>query len=170
MTLSLVQTVTVGAGGITGITFSSIPQTATDLLLIVSGRSPSTGSYADGFNLAPNSASSGLSARRLNGDGSAASSGTGTSWFVRFGGGLATANTFGNAAIYIPNYTSSTAKSASIDAVTENNATNAIAQIQAASWTGTAAITSLFLDGDFVQYSTASLYTITKGSGGATVS
>jgi hypothetical protein len=43
----------------------------------------------------------------------------------------ATAGTFSNSEIYIPNYTSSNQKSFSSDSVTENNATSAIAILSA---------------------------------------
>ncbi len=74
-------------------------------------------------------------------------------------------NTFANGEIYIPNYTASVNKSVSIDSVTENNATSAIAALDAGLWANTAAITSINLNGNngnFVQYSTAYLYGIVK--------
>jgi hypothetical protein len=72
-----------------------------------------------------------------------------------------TANTFGNTEIYIPNYTLANQKSVSSDAVNENNATTARAQLAAGLWTGTAAITTVQVvpgSGSFAQYSTFSLY------------
>jgi hypothetical protein len=84
----------------------------------------------------------------------------------------ATSSTFGNQQIYIPNYTSTASKSISIDSVAENNATLGNQQIVAGVFNQAAGITSLkFTCGaNFAQYSTASLYTVTKGSGGASVS
>ena len=78
-------------------------------------------------------------------------------------GATATANTFANVSIYIPNYTSANYKSVSIDAVTENNATTAYAFLSAGLWSNTAAITSATItnsSGNYVQYSTAYLYGI----------
>ena len=74
-----------------------------------------------------------------------------------------TANTFNSAFCLIPNYTSSNAKSFSVDSVQENNASNAIAMINAGIWKVSSAITSLKLywTTSLVQYSTASLYMIT---------
>ena len=72
-----------------------------------------------------------------------------------------TASTFGNAELYIPNYTSSNNKSFSADSVTENNATAAYSQLIAGLWSNVTAITSLSLapsSGTFVQHSTATLY------------
>jgi hypothetical protein len=77
-----------------------------------------------------------------------------------------TANTFGNTSIYIPNYRSSAAKSFSVDAVTENNATLAYQNIQAGLWNNSAAITSISISflsgGNWAQGSSASLYGIRK--------
>jgi len=75
-----------------------------------------------------------------------------------------TINTFGNTSVYISNYTSGVAKSTSSDSVSEANATFAVQSIHAGSWTGTDPVTSVKLlmnGGNFVQYSTASLYKIT---------
>jgi hypothetical protein len=81
-------------------------------------------------------------------------------------GASATANTFSNTEFYIPNYTSSVAKSVSINGVGENNATQSAQAITAALWTGTAAITSVTIlpssGNTIAQHSTASLYIITK--------
>jgi len=58
-----------------------------------------------------------------------------------------------------------TVKSISADAVEENNGTTAFAGLSAALWSNTAAITSITLTpqtGSYVQYSTATLYGISK--------
>lgn len=175
-TMTLISTVTVGAGGATSIDFSSIPGTYTDLQLVISARTSATGNIVDAVIFNSDSASN-YSFSFLQGTGGAASSGnsTGTTsiqiGYVNDAG--TTSNTFANQVIYIPNYTASTSKSMSIDTVQENNGTQALSWINAARWSGTAAITSLSVllsSGNFVQYSTASLYGILKGSGGATVS
>lgn len=177
MSMLLVETVTVGSGGASSIEFSSIPQTGTDLLLIVSARSSSTGTNAFAFKV--NSSATGYSDRTFRGNGSIVTAGnSGVSTYFWTGyvipGNTETSNTFGNAQLYIPNYTSSTAKSISFDGVGENNGSTAFATIASGNWTGTSAITSIQILAEstitFAQYSTASLYTITKGSGGATVS
>ena len=78
----------------------------------------------------------------------------------------ATANTFASDAIYVSNYTSSVAKSVSVDGVSESNTGDAFRYglgISAGNWTGTSAITSLLISADssnFDQHSTASLYII----------
>ena len=79
-------------------------------------------------------------------------------------GGNATASTFGNTMLYIPNYTSSNNKSSSSDGVAETNATNVNMAMIANLWSNTAAITSIKLTpatgATLQQYSTATLYGI----------
>jgi hypothetical protein len=107
--------------------------------------------------------------RNIKGDGSSASSSNAGSVSAIYGYGSnnpagATANTFSNADIYIPNYTSSNAKSVSVDGVTENNATEASATLTAGLSTDTAAITSITVialsSGTIATNSTFTLYGI----------
>ena len=172
----LIQTITVGSGGAANIEFTSIPQDATDLFLVTSIRSNSGGADEGiicRFN--NDTTTSNYVYRRLLGTGSSVINGTAADLVAGHGsGGNSTSNTFGNSSLFIPNYASSSAKTASTDAATENNATDVILGIIANRWSGTAAITSLKLTPQFGtsfnQHSTASLYKFTKGSGGATVS
>ena len=163
------STVTVGSGGAATISFSSIPQTYTDLKVVMSARSTSASS--EGVNLKINSITTGYVSRFLVGNGASAGSGTRTALAgFDFSGVInystTTANTFGNVEIYIPNYTSSNAKVASSDSVQETNAATAYMYLASHFQTSTEAITSLTCtvqDGsDFVQYTTASLYGILK--------
>lgn len=173
MTMTLVSTVTVGSGGAASIDFTSIPQTGTDLFLVLQTRGSSTPLYTQiQFN-----ADTGSNYTRmiLEGTGSSAASfsATSTALFAWNATSAYTANTFSSTSIYIPNYTASTSKSISIESVNENNASTGYQAIEAGLWTGTSAISSIKIftaSSNYVQYSTASLYTITKGSGGATVS
>ena len=163
-----IATVSLGSAAAT-ISFTSIPGTYTDLLIMGSLRNSAADTNTDTV-LTFNSNTANYSARRLAGNGSSASSdtqgatngyyfaltGEGTNW---------TASTFSNGSIYIPNYTSSNNKSISTDAVAENNGTAASAQLAAGLWSNSAAITSITLtsgNGNFVQYSTATLYGIKK--------
>jgi hypothetical protein len=153
----------------TAITFSLIPQTFTDLLLVFSARGQ--GDVKIKFN-----GSSTLPSRRhLFGNGGSAGSGSGTDGYVgRSAPTTATANTFGNTQVYIPNYTSSSAKTYSVDSVDENNGTTAFQMIIAGLWNVTDPITSLEISDlgggalQFVQYSSATLYGVLKGSDGVT--
>lgn len=165
VTYKKIASVTVGAGGAATIDFTSIPSTYTDLILKVSHRGTSNTGVA-GLELQYNGSTSSLTFRRLIGDGASASSGTASTGQVALvQGGNATADTFGNLEVYIPNYAGSTNKSASADNANENNATTEYLGITAHLWSNTAAITSIKLDpnaGDFVQHSTATLYGISK--------
>jgi len=172
MSMTLVSTVTVGSAT-SSITFSSIPQTATDLVFVISAKT-TVGVYYYPVLMTLNTGGT-YAYRELLGNGGAVGSSNGTTArVISINGDAATANTFGNAQIYIPNYTSSSAKSASGDSVTESNSIDPNISIQAYRWSETAAITTVaftILNGyDFAPNSTFSLYTITKGSGGATVS
>jgi len=167
--MKLIETKTLGTAA-ASIEFTSIPQTFTDLVLVVSGRS--TGSLASGGSLLafrPNGSSSNLSRRSLTGDGSAASSASDTTIYGRIVPSDHTASTFGNSSFYIPNYTGSTNKSVSVDAVSENNATAARIELTAGLWSQTTAITSITIlseSGNLDTGTTASLYGILKGSDG----
>ena len=150
-------------------TFSSIPSTYTDLCVKLSGRS-NRANLEDYLKLSLNSdtTTGNYSGRYLYGTGSGAGSETftsgGTERFVGNSvGANATASTFSNVEIYIPNYLGSNQKSYSVDSVNENNATAAAAQLIAGLWSGTTAISALSVStafGSFVQYSTATLYGI----------
>jgi hypothetical protein len=159
------STVTVGSGGAANMQFTSIPATYTDLLLVWSGRS-TTASYGVGSSITFNGSPT-YSGLYLQGTGA----GTGTATQSILNGGVgsastATASTFGNASVYIPNYTSTTNKSVSADAVSENNATNALAFLNAGLATLTTAITTITIAPNdatnWVQYSSATLYGISK--------
>jgi hypothetical protein len=164
-TFEAIATVTVGSGGAADIEFTSIPATYTDLYVLLSARS-NRANVQDWVKVQFNSSTTNYSWRGLIGDGSSVSSENNTS-AIRMGrvpGANATASTFGNCSLYIPNYASSNYKSASADGVGENNATEAWSALDANLWSDTSAITSIKLlpaDGTaWTQYSTATLYGI----------
>ena len=177
MTMQLIARTTVTGSNAANISFTSIPATYTDLVVYLSLRQTAD---TNDTMIRFNGVTTSYSQRTLLGNGSSASSNTGTSaTFIRLYGGSNptsyTANTFSNAMVYIPNYTSAVNKSVSVDSVTENNATAAIQGLVAGLWSNTAAITSIEFDfydsaSDFLIGSSASLYGVLKGSGGATVS
>lgn len=173
MTMKLVSTITVGAGGIASIEWTGIPQTGTDLIVLFSLRSDRS-AISDVLSWTLNGSTTSFSYKRLEGRSGTASTLSGSEqWPNAFNGNTGTSNTFGNGQAYIANYTGSTGKSISIESVSENNALDAQVHMLGGLWNNTSAITSIKLTGigtNFLQYSTASLYTITKGSGGATVS
>ena len=164
-----ISTVVVGSGGAASIDFTSIPATYTDLKLVISPRSDG-GTTANDGRMTFNGSASGYSSKLLYGLGSgtpssASNSGTYMYWINSTNSNGLTASTFSNTEIYIPNYTSSNQKSVSCDTVTENNGTYGAQLLTAGLWTGTSAITSISFSldyGNFVQYSTATLYGIRK--------
>jgi len=107
----LLEKITVGAAGASSVTFSGIPQTGyTDLVVKVSARGDLAQVY-DSIYCQVNGLTTSIYTRlTVSGSGSSAGSGTSTSDKLFLGaanGKNATANTFGNAEIYFPNYTSS---------------------------------------------------------------
>jgi hypothetical protein len=177
MTYQLIQTQTLGSAAAL-ISFTSIPQDATDLFFSISGRATASNPGFDRrsiFMSLNGTGTTGVSGILLEGFGASVSSSSAT----RLGfvpSPDATANTFGSIGIYIPNYTVAINKSISIDAVTENNTTTdgkIVIGIAAQLWANTAAITSATFtvesSGDWAAGSTISLYKITRGSSGGVV-
>lgn len=164
MAMTLVSTVTVGAGGAASIEFTGIAGTGKDLLVLLSGRT--TDANVGTLQIRLNNNSGNYAVKYIEGYGNTQESSQITSDYLyraRTPGSNDTSNTFGNLSMYVSNYTSSATKSISIDNVTENNATGARQQIMAANSALTSAVTSIqlaFITGNFVQYSTASLYII----------
>lgn len=160
LTYKAIATVTVGSGGAADMEFTSIPGTYTDLVVKATFRG--NGDVLLYLNNATFGTNGG---KRLNSNGSTAESNQANNGFVSDAQySTFTANTFGSIDIYIPNYTSTTDKSTSSDAVTENNATTAYINMVAAKFTSSAAVTSVKLSASgantFAQYSTATLYGI----------
>ena len=130
----------------TSVTFDNLPTSGyTDLKIVYSARSTGT---RIGIVLLINGSSANITTRGLEGDGSSASSYTSTNIIGYTVPSSATASTFGNTEVYIPNYRSSNFKSISADSVNENNATSAFSLLNAFLWSNTAAITSLTLQSD----------------------
>jgi hypothetical protein len=146
----------------TSVTFANIPQTGyTDLKIVASIRGDNANVYATCKLQFNGTGDTGMSSRHIVGTGSAASSNSAL-YVGDASGASSTSNTFGSFDIYIPNYTSSNNKSWSADTVSENNATEAYAELTAGLWSNTAAITSatIVAQSNFVAGSTFSLYGI----------
>jgi hypothetical protein len=164
---SLIETVTVGAGGAASIEFTDIPQDGSDLVLAVSSR---LNLMNVTLSLRVNSNTSSIYTDiYLQGNGASASSANLTASYLNVGVtsiSSDTANTFGNANFYFPNYTSVANKSFSGDSVSETNGTYAYQRIVAGLLATTSPITSVaiapigFGAYIFEQHSTASLYKI----------
>lgn len=173
MAMTLIETKTLTSTQ-SSFEFVSIPQDGTDLYLLMSLRTNTSDVAWNDVFLKPNGSSSNLNCRVLYGIGSGNSQTFGEATMRLFAnGGGSTSNTFSNVSVTIPNYAGNTNKSLSADSVTEGNATLHAQAFTAGLWTNTSAITSLLIDTgarSFVAGSMISLYKITKGSGGATVS
>lgn len=156
------------------VTFNSIPNTYTDLLIDFSLRSDYGNNVHEG-QFTFNSVTTGYGQVFFVGDGSAANSyGPQTNqpaatWSLAINGSASTANTFSNGEIYIPNYSSTTLnKTWSTTAVTENNATTAATwMVGGINTSTTAAISSITFYAwqtfiNFVSGSTFYLYGIKK--------
>ena len=163
-TYEAIATVEVTSATAASMDFTGITADYTDLAIALSVRGTlNSGSGVIYLEFNGDTTSTNYQYRRLLGDGSAASSASGSSKIIDvLQGDNATANTFGSEYIYIPNYAGSNYKSASNDFVGENNGTLAYSGLIAYLWNNTAAITSIKLtgNGSFKQYSTATLYGI----------
>lgn len=149
-------------GSQSSIDFTVIPSTFTDLKVVYSART-NRSATSDHILMQLNGSTTSLTGKRLTGNGSAAQSYSTTSGAAgEATGDTATANTFGNAEIYIPNYAGSTNKSWSSDGVAETNAASVGMDLDAGLWSNTAAITSIKLIPEvgslFLINSTAYLY------------
>jgi hypothetical protein len=152
------------------VSFTSIPQTYTDLLLRVSARANTSGGFTN-VMLGVNGVTSNITWLGLYGyAGTNVGSNTNSSSRVigNANANSSTSSTFSNNDLYIPNYTSSSyAKSFSSDSVVESNdSSNNVLELDALLWNPAtqAAITSITLTNsapaDFVINSTFYLYGI----------
>ena len=155
------------ASSAASITFSSIPQDYTDLVIYSSART-SRSAVNDGIDMEFNGSSLNRSTVLLR-------SNVTSTTLSNLRAGLSAAansstNTFGSSKVYISNYTASQPKSTSMETVTDPENSQRI-ELHAGLWNDTAAITSIELVGanaSFVAGSTFSLYGITAGSDGTT--
>lgn len=172
--MELIQTITLNNSTTASFDFNSIPDIYDDLLMTLSGRGTIAQNNIMTVLYINGNTSNGIW-RQLFGTGTGVSY-NGVSGYIdaiAIPAASSTSNTFGSGTILIPGYKSSVAKTLSMDYVTENNGSDAIQAIRAVYWNSTAAITQLGLAiaaGNYVQNTTASLYGMKRGSGGATVS
>lgn len=147
------------------VTFSSIPQIYTDLLLTISARSDS--SYAGVSDDIVASYGGSWTLLQYDGASVTGSRQTGNTWLNKNSvGNSATNNTFSNSELYIPNYTLTGNKTQNVFSVSENNATSAYISLQTRSSSATTAISSITLSpsnaNNFVAKSSFFLYGILK--------
>ena len=158
-THELIKTVTVGSGGASSISFTSIPQNFTDLIVMTSTRNTTSADQIIGSvngNL-------GTSYRAFFGDGTAANGTFVGGWMAIQSTSANSATVFGNGYFYYPNYALTQAKFGSFHACSETNGANPYITIVAGYWSSTTAITTLSFapqSSNFVEYSSMSLYGI----------
>lgn len=150
------------------IEFASIPQTYTDLMILISSRTDRA-AVNDAIIMKLNGTTS--TGKRIYGTGSGRASTNNAEPLDA--ADSATATTFSNIQIYIPNYTRTNQyKAWSSDAIVENNATQAYQSFGIGVYSSNSAITTITLQPEtgtnFKSNSTFSLYGITKGSDGTT--
>ena len=166
MAMSLVQTITVGSGGVGTLEFTNIPQNGKDLRLVLSGRGTFTYgsvSWIDIYVEFNTTGGNNFSRILLASNGTSASSGGGPNNNLFMPDSSTTSNTFSVSEMYIANYAGGTNKVFAADSSTENNATLASLFIIAGLKSETTAISSIKLipaAGNFAQHSTLSLYII----------
>lgn len=167
-TYKLIEAKSVGAGGASSITFASIPQIYTDLMLQISARSTRPGTYEGGLGVAINgNSSSGYSYYMLEAQGTSVV-GSNTpyeiDWASRIPASQTTSSVFSNTEIYIVNYTLANQKNYIAEGVGENLSNTASLTLNGIKQTTTSAITSIVLREEsgnvFTQYTTATLYGI----------
>jgi len=157
-----IATVTVGAGGSSTITFSSIPSTYTHLQIRGIARTATNVSLGLRFN---SDTASNYSRHYLNGNGASAGAGGGASSTSAYAGTTATATSaFGANVIDVLDY-KDTNKYKTIRALSggDNNGSGFV-QFMSGSWRNTNAVSSIDIfqvDGDTItQYSSFALYGI----------
>lgn len=175
---TLIQTINLGAQA-ASITFSSIPQTYTDLVVVMSLRAISTGTSRD-VQLVPNS-SSAFNCRQMvmiGSTGNVSGSAQGLNDYINVGKCTAfdsPANSFGNAVTVITDYATTNPKRFSTNSTSVSGVSTSWSymSISAGLTSATGAITSILVNvfqTQLAQNSSISLYGVLKGSGGATVS
>lgn len=158
------------------ITFSNIPQNYSDLVIRYSLRHTSVAVDPGGFYFNTDTGTN-YSMRLLLGDGSNSGSFLNANYIAEYNNWSAillvpsgaTANTFGNIEVHIPNYASTTQhKSVSITGVNENNATGAFQFLSAGIWRSNSAINAITISGStgqLAQFSSATLYGVNRRAG-----
>jgi hypothetical protein len=140
-TYTPIASITLGAT-VTSVTFSSIPQTYTDLVLVVQAKTTSTGDVRIRFN---GDSGSNYSFTYLTGNGTAASSGRGTndtSALGNFNGQMTTTLGASNQILHFLNYSNATTNKTILS---RGNNASAGVDITVGLWRNTAAVTSITL-------------------------
>jgi hypothetical protein len=154
----------------TNISITNIPQTYTDLIVHLSGRTDHVGPFGNLAMWFNNDGNLIYSVTNLFGSGSGASASRGSGSFPQGIGNVnssgSTSNIYTSSSVYIPNYTNTTAfKTAFVETATENNATTAYTSIHGFLYRSTSAIQHMAFNGNqltqgFLTPTTLSVYGI----------
>ena len=154
-------------GSVASITFSSIPQTYTDLVLVHSIKSTRTDGMAD-MIAEINGDTSALTRERMYGDGTASNTGSDSGNLLGNSNQTA-AGIFSSCKLYFPNYTRTAFyKNFLSDGVVESTSSGGerSKSFLSTQWANNNAITSIRIfdntSNNFIQYSTAYLYCISN--------
>lgn len=169
-TLIPIQTITVSGTTTTSVTFSNIPQSYTDLKLVVSARvDNNAGQTWAGLRVAINGSTANMSYKALYGNGSNVAGGNTTITEPGVAASSsATTGVFGTSECTFYNYTSGYHKSFVAQGMNEHNGAQALIALTTNLWAQTAAITQLTITAqnsawNFVAGSTFTLYGVSNG-------
>ena len=160
-----IATTTVGAGGASSISFTSIPSTYTHLQVRLFGRQ-STGGFDQAHLQFNTDTGNNYATHNLNGNGSTAGAGATTSTnkisVSAFPGSNQNANVFGASVIDILDYTNVNKYTTTRALAGVDNNGDGYAWFASGVWMNTAAVTGITLvcGGNFVQYTSAALFGI----------
>lgn len=163
-----ISTVTVGAGGSSAITFSSIPSTYTHLQVRYIARSAVSDVSDNIWSRFNSDTGSNYTFHLLEGTGSAAAAGAGTSQtrnlFGRCAGNTAGSNIFGAAVIDILDYANTNKYKTIRNLAGDDRNGGGSIRFESGLWLNTAAVNTLTITtngfGNFLQYSSFALYGI----------
>jgi hypothetical protein len=158
-TYTPIATVTASGGSTSQVVMTSIPQTYTDLVLIINGAKESGGSGGNlWFQYSGDTNGAHYSATRVLGDGTSASSARSVAPTYMMLGDVNSGDRFVSV-INIQNYSNTTTYKTSLSQTSSNNLVGAYAGL----WQSTSAVTSItanFNGGNFASGSTFTLYGI----------
>ena len=161
-----IATTTVGAGGQTTITFSSIPSTYKHLQLRLFGRATGSSDYATQYAVFNSDTGSNYAYHQLFAEGASftSSASTSTSFIALqlFAGGLSSANIFGGIIVDILDYADTNKFKTVRQLGGVDRSGSGYIILNSGLWRSTSAISSISMgtDGNFAQYTHAALYGI----------